>query len=204
MSFQESLKSLMEDNGTSNVSLAKAIGVTDTSIIRWKRGEAVPSLDNAIAIAKFYEISLNDLVGDNVNAELPRFVRIPVLGDVSAGSLDLANLLTGIYISIKRELLDGYPREECFALRVSGDSMEPNYPDRSYVIVHQQQQCNNGDNAIILDDLTGDNAFKRYEHFDDRIELVPLNSKYKTMVFRKQEINRIKIQGVAIGSFTGN
>ena len=204
MSFSDSLDSLMTRTNISNLALSKAVGTTDVSIMRWRKGAAVPSLDNAVKIAEFFGVSLDEMSGLNINVELERYTRIPVLGDVSAGSLDLANLLTGIYISIKRELLDGYPREECFALRVSGDSMEPNYPDRSYVIVHQQQQCNNGDNAIILDDLTGDNAFKRYEHFDDRIELVPLNSKYKTMVFRKQEINRIKIQGVAIGSFTGN
>lgn len=199
MSFSESLDALMTQANISNLALSKAVGTTDVSIMRWRKGNAVPSLDNAVKIAEFFGVSLDQMSGLNINVEQERYTRIPVLGDVSAGTLELANLLTGVYISINRNALDGYPREECFALRVSGDSMEPNYPDRSYVIVHQQQQCHNGEHVIVLDDLTGENTFKRYERFDDRIELIPLNDKYKPLVFRKQEINRIKIQGVAIG-----
>ena len=45
MSFVESLNKLMKENGTSNVALGKAIGVSDMAVLRWRKGEAVPSLD---------------------------------------------------------------------------------------------------------------------------------------------------------------
>ena len=204
MYFSDNLHRLMDERGVSTITLAKEIGVSDESISNWKKGKSLPKIDVALQIAKYFNTSLNDLVGVTVTnplGEQATFIRIPVLGSVSAGQLDIASLLSGQYLTINDKLLDGYPREECFALMVNGESMEPEYPDRSYLIVHQQQQCRNGDHAIILDESVGENVFKIFQRYDDRIELIPLNPKYKTLVYKKQEINKLKIQGVAIDCY---
>lgn len=198
MSFAEQLSYLMESSGTKDGELAQYIGVSRQAIMGWKSG-AMPALDKAAKVAEYFGTTLNDLVGMSSKQEVPEtFIRIPVLGDVSAGSLEMSSLLNGRYLTISKDMLDGYPREECFALSVNGESMEPEFRDKSYVIVHQQQQCSDGDFVVVLDETTGLNAFKKYERHVDHIELVPLNSRYKRLVFRKQDVNRLVIQGVVI------
>lgn len=197
MDFSSYLKFLMEINNTTRSSLADYAGVSRQAVDRWLNG-SMPSLDKATKIAEFYKMTVNDLVQMEEGKKAEEKIRIPILGDVSAGAMEIASLLTGKYLSIDSDLLDDYPREECFALKVNGKSMEPEFPDGSYIIVHQQKQCADGDYVIVLDETTGNNTFKKYQHNDCFIELVPLNSAYATLKYRKQDINRLVIQGVAI------
>ena len=160
----------------------------------------MPALDKAMKVAEYFGVSLDDVYGTNVDKDLLN-VRIPVLGDVSAGKMEVATLLSGEYLLIELKYLKGYSREECFALRVSGDSMEPKFQDRSFIIVHQQKQCRNGDYGIFLDVMSGENVFKEYREYPDRIELVPLNDKYEKIVFNHQQINSVIVQGIAINQY---
>lgn len=196
MSFVSTLNKLMEINKTSNIALGKEVGVSDAAVAKWRKGEASPSLDNAMLIAKYYDVSLDELVGNKLS--LGGHYRIPILGDVSAGRMALSSLFTGEYLTVDDDDLDGYSREECYALEVNGTSMEPEFPDGFYIIVHQQKFCSEGDYVIVLDETTGDNTFKKFTRKDDRIELLPLNPVYKKLVYKKQDINRLIIQGVVI------
>ena len=63
MSFTATLNQLMKDTGVSNVALGKAVGVSDVSVMKWKKGEAQPSLENAVSIARYFGISVDDLAG---------------------------------------------------------------------------------------------------------------------------------------------
>ena len=196
MSFVSTLNKLMEINKTSNIALGKEVGVSDAAVAKWKKGEASPSLDNAMSIAGYYNISLDELVGNKLS--LGSKCRLPVLGKVSAGHMALSQLYSGDYLTIDESDLDGYPREECYALEVNGHSMEPQFQDGFYIIVHQQKQCTEGDYVIVLDENTGEYIIKQFTRKDNHIELLPLNSALKKLVYRKQDINRLVIQGVVI------
>lgn len=204
MDFSDNLHRLMDERGVSTITLGRALNVSDESVSNWRKGKSLPKLDVALRIAKYFDVSLTDLAGltvTNPRGEQATFIRIPVLGDVSAGALEIASLLTGRYLTINEVLLDGYPREECFALLVNGQSMEPEFPDRSFIIIHQQFQCSDGDYVIVLDETTGENTFKKYVKDADCIRLKPLNPDYKELVYRKQDINRLRIQGVVINDY---
>ena len=196
MGFSDNLQKLMDDANVNTVTLGKALDVSDESVSNWKKGKSLPKLDVAMRIAKFFGITLGELVGENQNNSVE--IRIPVLGDVSAGSMDLSTLLTGNYLTIFLDDLDGYPREECYALAVNGRSMEPEFPDGFYIIVHQQKHCSDGDYVIVLDETTGENTFKQFRRHENYIELSPLNKEYSSIIFRKQDINRLIVQGVVI------
>lgn len=116
MSFVSTLNKLMEINKTSNIALGKEVGVSDAAVAKWRKGEASPSLDNAMLIAKYYDVSLDELVGNKLS--LGGHYRIPILGDVSAGRMALSSLFTGEYLTVDDDDLDGYSREECYALEV--------------------------------------------------------------------------------------
>ena len=61
--FYERLKELRIDKGVGQIELAKAINVSKGIISLWENGLREPKLSNLIALAKFFEVSLDYLVG---------------------------------------------------------------------------------------------------------------------------------------------
>lgn len=68
----DKLYQLRKDKGISQEELADKLGVSRQAISKWERGEALPDTDNLISIAKLYEVSLDELVGNtNIAQEVP-------------------------------------------------------------------------------------------------------------------------------------
>jgi transcriptional regulator with XRE-family HTH domain len=62
-SFSENLKELRLEKGIGQVELAEKIGVSKGIISLWENGKREPTLSSLIALAKFFDISLDSLVG---------------------------------------------------------------------------------------------------------------------------------------------
>lgn len=62
----EKLISLRKKSGYSQQELADRLSVTRQTISNWELGQGAPALDKAAELAKIYNISLNDLVSDEV------------------------------------------------------------------------------------------------------------------------------------------
>ncbi len=62
-SFKENLKSLHTEATIGQVELAKKLGVSSDIISLWENGLREPGMYSLIAIAKFFNVSLNFLVG---------------------------------------------------------------------------------------------------------------------------------------------
>ena len=63
--FCERLKELRLEKGVGQIELAKAIDVSKGIISLWENGLREPKLSNLIALAKFFEVSIDYLVGLN-------------------------------------------------------------------------------------------------------------------------------------------
>lgn len=63
--FKENLKELRLENGLGQVELAKSIGVSKGLISLWENGLREPNMYSLILLAKFFKISIDDLVGLN-------------------------------------------------------------------------------------------------------------------------------------------
>lgn len=61
--FPEQLRSLRERAGMSRRILSELCGLSKNSIARYERGERVPSLTDAEALADFFDVSLDRLCG---------------------------------------------------------------------------------------------------------------------------------------------
>ena len=61
--FYERLKELRIDKGVGQIELAKAINVSKGIISLWENGLREPKLSNLIALAKFFDVSIDYLVG---------------------------------------------------------------------------------------------------------------------------------------------
>ena len=130
------------------------------------------------AEGKTRAITLASPAGRAVGEEMdPRANRIPVVGNVAAGSPILAEECIEDYLTFDTGRLSG----EHFALRVRGMSMVgAGILPGDLVIVHQQPVANNGDIVVaIIDDGA---TVKRFFKESDHIRLQPENSTMEPII----------------------
>ena len=63
MKFAENLKLWRISQGLSQQELAEKINVSNKTISHWETGYAVPSIEQFIALANFFETTIDELVG---------------------------------------------------------------------------------------------------------------------------------------------
>lgn len=63
MKFADRLTSLMAEHGMSKLSLGHAIGISDRVVGAWVKSENGPKLENAVAVADYFDVSLDYLAG---------------------------------------------------------------------------------------------------------------------------------------------
>lgn len=61
--FAERLYELRTDAGLSQAKLAKAIGVSNASVCSWERGRKEPMAFAIIALAEFFDVTTDYLLG---------------------------------------------------------------------------------------------------------------------------------------------
>lgn len=62
MSFSENLKKFRTQKGLSQQKLAELVGVSQTAIYNWEKGERTPKMDAITKIADVLGVKLNDLI----------------------------------------------------------------------------------------------------------------------------------------------
>lgn len=63
MTFAQRLALLMKERGLNKLSLAREIGISDRVVGAWVKGENGITLDKAVIVASFFEVSLDYLSG---------------------------------------------------------------------------------------------------------------------------------------------
>lgn len=106
----------------------------------------------------------------------PEFRKVPIVGRVAAGSPILA--VENIEGSIVIDSSFLKKSEDCFALRVKGDSMiNAGIFEGDLVIIHPQKNAFNGDIVVAL--LDDEATVKRFELKNNKLNLIPENNNYK-------------------------
>jgi repressor LexA len=121
--------------------------------------------------------------------------RLPLLGEIAAGGLLLAEQNVEGVLSVPEELAKGD-----FLLRVKGESMiEAGILPGDIVVVRRQQSADNGDIVVALggEDETADEAtIKTFYREKDRIRLQPENAALEPIY-----VNHVQILGKVTGVF---
>lgn len=83
--------------------------------------------------------------------------------------------------------------KQYFGLKVKGDSMEPEYLDGDTLILLKQEDCESGDDCVVM--INGfDGTFKRVFKNEQGIILQPLNNKYSPMVYSNEDIQNLPVR----------
>ena len=198
MVFQDNLTFLMEERDISNVKLGKILGVSDTAVMKWKRGEASPAIDKALKIAEYFGISVDELLGKRI--ETDRNVSLPLVGVISAGPFDILNEdAWDESLTVSADLLAGRAPKNCVTLKVSGDSMAPYLLDGDVLIVNRQSYAVNGNIIVAYDPILNGYTVKRFQQNGDTIILVPYNEEYKPVKFSNPTEQQLNLYGVCVG-----
>lgn len=195
------LKECREQYDLTLEEVALKVGVNKSTILRWEKGETDKIKISIIQfLAKIYNVNPAWLAGVSSQkysapSQDKKTIRIPVLGSIPAG-IPLEAIEDIIdYEDISSEMMAG--GKEYFGLKIHGDSMEPKYLDGDIIIVLKQNNCDNGDDAIIM--VNGDNAtFKKIYKNQNGIILRPINSKYQPLIYTNKEIDTLPITVLGI------
>ena len=203
--FSKNLKYYMALNNKDRNDICHDLKFPYTTFAEWYNGNIYPRIDKIEMLANYFNIKKSDLIEKHENEdELKKIgaiplseiatTKIPVLGTVKAGYNYLAQENIIDYIAFK---VDGTDKENYYALNIVGDSMEPLFDDGDTVIVHKQDDFENGDNCVVL--INGEEAtVKKVYKGNTGLELKAINPYYPPRIFTKEEIKSLPVKVIGV------
>ena len=206
--FSKNLNYYLTAFGLERNDVANKLNIKYTTFCDWCNGNYYPRIDNIELLANFFGISKSALIEDHTidrNAKLAtmekKVVRVPLLGMIPAGMpLEaIEDQYTVDYEEVPADWTKG--DMQYFALRITGDSMEPQYNDGDTVVFLRTSICNSGQDCCVR--INGSDAtFKRVTIKDDGIMLSPLNLDNSTgflpKVYSKKEIEDLPVEIIGV------
>lgn len=167
---------------------------------------AVPSLETIKSVAQAMCVDFNDLIARlDGNQEIslespippgfmppPPTVKRPLVGRIACGQPILAEENIEDYLDVPAE------KHIDFCLECVGDSMiEAGIQDGDIAYIRKQPTVENGQIAAVR---IGDEAtLKRVYRTPETLTLMPANGSYAPLVFTREEINTVCIEGKMVG-----
>lgn len=184
------LKELRERKELFQSDVAKFLGISTPAYSYYEANKRNMPAETAIKLAKFFNVSVDYLLGlDTNNKRL-----LPVLGTVKAGYNYLAD--ENIIGYIEPHMNIGNP-DEYFGLVVKGDSMAPLFDEGDYVVVHKLDDFESNKVCIVL--INGDEAtIKKVIKTNDGIELHCFNPYYPSRKYTFKEMQDLKIKIIGV------
>lgn len=206
--FCNRLRLLRNSRSLSQQTLSEKIGVSKSSINMYERGEREPSFETLEAIADFFNVDMDYLLGkSDVERKYafvqhiptgfeptPKMQKVPLIGDIACGEPITAE-----------ENLEGYVdapamKQIDFALTCHGDSMiDAGIHDGDIVYIRKQPEVENGQIAAVR--IGNEATLKRVYYYPEegKIILQAANAAYPPMSYSGEELNDISIEGLLIG-----
>lgn len=218
--FSDRFKQLRTERRLSQQNLADQLGISKSSVNMYERGEREPGLEAIEAIADFFNVDVDYLMGRSDRPNNNEWIRSlhPAINTANASSRVfltnlgpietkkfrlLGNIACGqpIFADEQKELYveAGANIKADFCLKAKGDSMTgARIYDGDIVFIRKQEMVNNGEiAAVIIDDEA---TLKRVNYFPDKNLLIlkAENSKYEDLVYSGEQLDHIIILGKAV------
>lgn len=118
MNLAENIVNLRKNRGLTQAQLAEALNMTSAAVSKWETGTATPDLDTLIALADYFRVPMDELLGRTL--EKPRVVLFAPEKDVEKMALSLLKSYNYQVLGVGRSLEE---LEELFArLEEQGES----------------------------------------------------------------------------------
>ena len=194
-SIEEIISSYRKKKGLLQQDLAdeqakKGITISYKAISHWERNLAKPSVTIFYKVCRI--LGITNMYEKQVAKIIP-FRSIDIFENaVSAGTGNFLVDGPKETVHIDESIL---PEDTTFGVRISGDSMEPEFHDGQIAWVLQQESVANGEIGIFA--LNGEAYIKKLQNDKDGIFLISLNEKYAPI--KVSENDRLDIFGKVLG-----
>lgn len=199
------IKKFREELNLTQQDLADKLNCSKSVIGLYESETRKPSLEVLIKLSNIFNCSIDYLLGktdvrkpvENINNP-KKYYMCPVYGRISAGQPNWAEECIEGRLPIDIELMNIVNPEECFFLRVNGESMNKEIQNGAYALIRKTDSVDDGDIAVVL--VNGyDATLKIFNRQGDFILLEPMSTDpvFKTQVYGKD--TEIKIIGKYIG-----
>jgi repressor LexA len=198
------LKESILNSGYSYAELEKLTGISRSSLQRYANGvtakipiDAIQTIAQAVGVEAEYIMGWTDSDLTHIkNIEpIPTMVKVPLLGTIACGEPILAEENIEDYINMPEKA------KGTFALRCKGDSMiNARIFDGDIVFIREQPEVENGEIAAVL--IDDEATLKRVYKTENSIELRPENPTFKPLYYQKEEMNKVRILGKAVGFYS--
>lgn len=189
----ERFQEILDERGMKPSDVAKATGVSTSTLSAWKLGRYSPKQEKLKMIADYLQVNLAWLMGlsdERAFSADDSEVRIPVLGQVRAGDCTTyaeEDVIDTVEISASKAKTG-----EFFGLKIKGDSMSPSLMDGDIVIVRKTPTADTGDIVIAL--VANQNGIcKRLIRKQDGITLKSINAEYGDFVYDNEQIKNLPV-----------
>ena len=209
------LKQLRNSRGLNQTQLSEALNEkfglkTDRVMIsKWETGFQTPVMNTVVMLAKFFNVSIDYLNGDEssksdyINLPPPNitedYTTFPVEVEIAAGYEHIAlEDWEGDTVDISNDYLRGHNKSDFFVLRVKGDSMYPEYQDGDRVLILKQPTVNySGQVGVAVYD--GELAtLKKIEYTEGEswVRLVPINPAFPPKLIENEDLEYLRVLGI--------
>ena len=201
----ERLKEVRMKAGVTQHEIAEALNINRTTYNKYENGATKPSPETLSRIADYFRVSVDYLLGRDAPSESAETVpgliavrkqKIPVLGEIACGKPIFADEDREVYVSVSEDLVCDY------ALIAKGDSMLPRIHDGDLVFIREMPVVENGRIAAVLID---DEATLKRVFFDPekhKLMLVPDNPAFQPFMYVGEELETVRILGLAVAAQT--
>lgn len=110
MTFGEKLIRLRKIKSITQDELAAIIGVSRQAVYKWENGKSFPEVNKLLEIKNLFNISIDNLLDESFEIELPKKKRKKRLSDEKKREIEM---------QVERELLGEEKKEEIYSVAVS-------------------------------------------------------------------------------------
>lgn len=186
------LRQLLAEHGLTSTELARRTGLVQPVIYRMASGETInPKIDTLIPLAKYFKITLDQLVGQNSDAIIAQQIkansdatRLPLLSWQEATCWPEVALKEK---ATKYFYTNTAVSSDSFAITVKDSTMAPHFPEKSIIIVDSHPPLKNKQFAIIHIKKRKEAIFRQVLLDGNDVTLKPLNPDIKVVHLKKSD-----------------
>lgn len=180
---------------------AARLGMPYTTYVNYEKGTREPNSETLIQLARFFGTTIDNLLGKTDALippgfqPMPEMSAVPLVGRIACG--------TPILAEQNIEARIGVPAlwQADFALTCHGNSMAAMIQDGDIVCIRKQPEVENGEIAAVR--IGEEATLKRFYRQGDTVMLQAENPAFSPLVYTRDQLNEITIEGRVVGICRG-
>lgn len=198
--FSNRLKKALNNLNMKQIELVEKTGLDKTLINKYLAGVMKAKQDKLTILAEALNVNEVWLMGYDV----PMYKNLKIDSSNSSSSavvLIYGTIPAGVPIECIEDIIDTEEipadmlrgNKQYFGLKIKGDSMYPDYLDGDTIILEKVDDCENGDECVVM--VNGsDGTFKKVLKNETGIILQPLNPNYQPMFYSNEQIEKLPVR----------